>query len=699
MNIIFSSIYSLCRGDQRVILAVIVFFVLGLSFFAKKNEGNQVKVIGDKGQWILTVNNQPFYIKGIGVGHVFSEDKKTDFLKLAQEMGANTVRTWGADQATKEYLDQAHSYGLLVDVGFWLNPVYANGQCSYLTDVAYREDVRRQVLDYVKKNRNHPAILAWNIGNETIYWTKDEKERIGFCQFLEELVQEVHKIDPHHPVLYASAYITDAEYILKFVPSLDILGVNVYGAVRQTHAQLVSKQKIPIVFTEFGPPGPWAFPVDMNQRPHELTDKQKADFYEQEGKAVFESKGYNLGGFVFSLGETSQISLTWWNVNAGGTRKLSYVKLRELYTGISDGLLYPFIRNLSLSKEKMIHPGEDIQVTVDVSGEDKDISYAYMASTDIDSELVENPNERIYLRWDAQGNKATVKAPLTPGIYRLYAVIYDSKKNYASTLSRTILVGEVQSAEPQAVQNPYFKNMNGCFILYNMKTSAFEKVIGEDRCREQLPPCSTFKVPLAVMAFDAGILKDENEILKWDGKKDTREVANHDHNVKTWMRDSIVWFSQRLTPQLGAERLKKYLHDFQYGNEDMSAGITQAWLVAPDAKGPALRISAFEQVEFMKGLWTDNLAVSPRAMQLARAITYLETSPKGFRLSGKTGSNSYDNQEEMRLGWFIAHIDNGQQEYIAVTNFSDLVPAADGSYGGVKAREITKKILSDQGLW
>lgn len=241
----------------------------------------------------------------------------------------------------------------------------------------------------------------------------------------------------------------------------------------------------------------------------------------------------------------------------------------------------------------------------------------------------------------------------------------------------------------------YFEGMNGCFLLYNMKTEAFEKVIGERRCQERLPPCSTFKVPLAVMAFDAGLLKDEDEVLVWDGVKDKREVANRDHNARTWMRDSIVWFSQRLTPQLGEEGFKKYLKAFHYGNEDLTAGITQAWLVPPDAQGSALRISAYEQLEFMKRLWSGKLAVSSRAMQITRDITYLETSPRGFKLNGKTGSNFY-NDNKHRIGWFIAHIENGDKEYLSVLNFSD---PDTSSYGGVRAKEITKKILADQGLW
>ena len=249
----------------------------------------------------------------------------------------------------------------------------------------------------------------------------------------------------------------------------------------------------------------------------------------------------------------------------------------------------------------------------------------------------------------------------------------------------------------------YFPQMKGCFLLYNMKKKIFDKVIGEENCRERFVACSTFKIPLAVMAFDSDVLNDENQTLKWDGKKGFLESHNQDHNAKTWIRDSVVWFSQRLTPLLGMKKIKNYLHVFHYGNEDFSAGLAEAWLVSPGKKSPALKISAYEQVEFMKNLWTDHLPVSKRAMQITRDISFLELSPHGFKLSGKTGSNyydhNYDQDKRVSLGWFISHLEKGEQEYIAVANFSDLVPADAKKYGGMRAKQIVKDILSDEGLW
>lgn len=155
----------------------------------------------------------------------------------------------------------------------------------------------------------------------------------------------------------------------------------------------------------------------------------------------------------------------------------------------------------------------------------------------------------------------------------------------------------------------FFSDVKGCFLLYNLKTQKFEHEIGAKTCRKRYPACSTFKVPLAVMAFDSQILKDQTQTLKWDGKKQWLEAWNKDHNAKSWMRESVVWFSQRLTPKLGTKKLQNYLNKFQYGNKSLKGGITQAWL-NPPTNPVGLKISAYEQVEFMKKLWTDKLPAS-----------------------------------------------------------------------------------------
>lgn len=254
------------------------------------------------------------------------------------------------------------------------------------------------------------------------------------------------------------------------------------------------------------------------------------------------------------------------------------------------------------------------------------------------------------------------------------------------------------AAKKQAVIKDPFPGIRGCFLLYNLKTNSYEKEIG-DTCKNRYSASSSFKVPLAVMALDSGILPDEKVVWKWDGQKRMLPQWNKDHNGESWMKDSVVWFSQRITPKMGQKKVQDYLVKFNYGNKDISSGLTTAWLNSPNDPKGSLAISSYEQVEFMKKLWKGELPVSARAMELTKKITYLESSPKGYKLSGKTGSNYFDPAKKIQLGWFISHITNGEKEYIAVTNICDIKPIETEKFGGQRAKAITLEMLKDSGLW
>jgi len=67
-----------------------------------------------------------------------------------------------------------------------------------------------------------------------------------------------------------------------------------------------------------------------------------------------------------------------------------------------------------------------------------------------------------------------------------------------------------------------FAGRDGCFELYDLSANKLVARYNPARCAKRLWPQSTFKVPLSLMAFDAGILKDENTSIKWDGKRTGR---------------------------------------------------------------------------------------------------------------------------------------------------------------------------------
>jgi len=404
-------------------------------------EGNHVEIVGSKGSWQLKVNGNILKLKGVGVGQAKSRDNKINFLQMAKEMGANSVRTWGVKQADKEYLKNAKKYGLFLNAGIWLNQTYKDGTCSYITDEKCIMETRNRAIEFVKKNMSHPSILFWGVGNETIYWTKDEKERIAFAKFLEELIQDIHKIDPHHPVVYTTSYTVAVDYIKQYVPSLDIIGLNVYGGFDYAHKKVISTLDIPYIISEFGPVGPWDRGKDVNGKPIEMTDELKTHDYKRYAHKIKAFDGYCLGSYVFFLGDTTQVSFTWWNLNHENYKKLSYLTMKQIYTGEQIAFSPPNIRRLALSKTKSLKPGEEFTINAIVKNPNSEsFDYSYFASTDIEVELQEFPNKRIELQIEGNGTHVIAKAPLTPGIYRIYVVATDEANGTAGTLNKTIRV-------------------------------------------------------------------------------------------------------------------------------------------------------------------------------------------------------------------------------------------------------------------
>jgi beta-lactamase class D len=238
-----------------------------------------------------------------------------------------------------------------------------------------------------------------------------------------------------------------------------------------------------------------------------------------------------------------------------------------------------------------------------------------------------------------------------------------------------------------------FKDKDACFILFDLSTNKNVITYNHNRCNERLPTCSTFKIPIALMAFDQKILQDENTVIKWD--KINREAFpswNQDQTPKSWLQNSTIWVSQRIIPQIGMNKIKKYLSTFAYGNQDMSGGLTKAWLSS------TLKISAYEQMNFLKNFWEETLPISSRAIILTKKCLPKEITNSGNILYGKAGTGYVDNGQT--LGWFVGYlITSDNHQYVFVTNFSDLKHKSKKSASpGARAKNCTKEILQKMHL-
>lgn len=168
---------------------------------------------------------------------------------------------------------------------------------------------------------------------------------------------------------------------------------------------------------------------------------------------------------------------------------------------------------------------------------------------------------------------------------------------------------------------------------------------------ERITPCSTFKIALSLMGYDAEILKDE-KTPEWDfqeGYVNSLESWKVSQTPQSWVKNSCVWYSQLLAVQLGLGKIQNYVKALEYGNQDMSGGLTSAWLSA------SLKISPAEQVDFIQKMIHGKLPVSSSAIQMTKSLLYVEELSEGWKLFGKTGLGFINEGEGLNLeaGWFV----------------------------------------------
>ena len=188
-------------------------------------------------------------------------------------------------------------------------------------------------------------------------------------------------------------------------------------------------------------------------------------------------------------------------------------------------------------------------------------------------------------------------------------------------------------------------------------------------CDQRFSPASTFKVPLSLIGYDAGILSDEHTPT-WDYKPEFNAVKRDQRAVDPtiWEKDSILWFSREITRRLGEKNFAGYVSRFDYGNNDVSGnpgksdGLTQSWV------NSSLKITPIEQVNFLRRLLDRKLPVSARAYDMTKAV--IPTFKAGdWTVQGKTGSTRLGNdadkiQDKRSLGWFVGWAQKGDQRIV-----------------------------------
>ena len=230
----------------------------------------------------------------------------------------------------------------------------------------------------------------------------------------------------------------------------------------------------------------------------------------------------------------------------------------------------------------------------------------------------------------------------------------------------------------------YFSGYEGTFVFYDMNGDSWE-IYNPELASTRISPNSTYKIYSAMHALENNVIQPSANTIRWDGTESAYPQWNQDQTLKTAFDYSVNWYFQELDQRSGISSLKQFYSSIEYGNQDLSGGITGYW------KESSLKISPFEQVQLLKDFYTNKFCFAEENVQAVKNAMRLSLSDINT-LYGKTGTGSV-NGENIN-GWFIGYIESFDNTYFFATNVQN-----DYNASGSVARDITLDILKSKSLY
>lgn len=242
---------------------------------------------------------------------------------------------------------------------------------------------------------------------------------------------------------------------------------------------------------------------------------------------------------------------------------------------------------------------------------------------------------------------------------------------------------------------------NACFMLRDNNHEAIH-YYNKERCLQQFTPASTFKIFNSLVGLEIPKVPDEAFVIAWDSIDRGRPEVNKDMNMREAFKVSNLGYYQELARRIGPDYMQHYLDTANYGNKNMGGGIDSFWI------NDSLKISADEQVGFVKRLYFNELPFSERTQRIVRSMM-LQEDTDGYRLYYKTG---WGYSGDKQILWVVGFIERIQhvKEHEEAMNKSDVryypyffaqnfeLDRNDETKDWGKVRiEILKKILKEFG--
>jgi beta-galactosidase len=324
-----------------VISLLTVSLVVGLAFATAAHASDVVTTVKDDNGWRLLVNGEDYYVKGVVWSYtprgenynynLWREDealvkKVIDYdFGLLKAANVNSIRTFMMiPPKWITYIYETYGIRTVINPLMGRYGATIGGRWKPFTDYSdelTRATLKAETLAIIETYKNVPGVLMFALGNESNYglsWSSFEIENLpegeqntAKARYLYSLFEEVitagKKIAPNHPFTIVNGDIQYIDLIAELVPSLDILGSNVYRGKSFTYLwrDVDAKLDLPVLFFEFGSD---AFNArEMREDQLAQATYLKAQWQEMYHKAWGNGEeGNSIGGYVFQSRDE------WW---------------------------------------------------------------------------------------------------------------------------------------------------------------------------------------------------------------------------------------------------------------------------------------------------------------------------------------------------------------------------------------------------
>lgn len=205
-------------------------------------------------------------------------------------------------------------------------------------------------------------------------------------------------------------------------------------------------------------------------------------------------------------------------------------------------------------------------------------------------------------------------------------------------------------------------NVIGTVVIESLKSEE-SHIYNRERSAKRYLPASTFKILNTLIALQEKVVKDENEIVKWDGKDYGMKMWNEDQNMKKAFTRSCVWFYQKLAKDIGDDLYLEYLKNINYGNAKTGSEVHSFWLNGD------LRISSIEQIEFLKGIYNREYEFAEENYDILEKIMTVEENEK-YQIKAKTGVVAV----APKIAWYVGYMETKDDVWFFACNIDYTKP-------------------------